>query len=354
MKKILFATVFNFFGCSLMTMGKYTASDSEDLKIEIEYDIEIDELEEIPNEIAPEEIEKIEPEELTEIEMNEKEEIIEIEDNLETELEAEDPCSLPPIVDPIFLFLCLDRPANIALWRWVDQFITDLEWDLEPGCLATNSPRLACVINNYGSEANIYFDIAINDAWACSQSITPRIWFYGREMTVETAPNDPVAANELGIGNGYYIASTHWLFQVFKTGHSASEITSVDLLIVDKRGSPGDLTVSIRATDNGFPNGPDLVAVTVPEASVTTGWNTFTFTNPPTLNPLTQYAIVVRAPSGSYPNHFYSWDRSNNFNYAEGRAGEMNDSGTNMDFLDLAIDYVFKISEGCDFKFSIP
>ncbi len=265
--------------------------------------------------------------------------------------ETPDDCSLPEPESPLYLFFCLEntQATNLALWRLFS--VNELEWTTEPNCTASDH-RLTCRLTDYGSGTSVYFDIAVDDRWACTLGTgLLKVWHQGNELSVETV--EPQIANENGLTNGYYIAGYHWLFQTFTTGASVSEIKSVSMHIVDKVGSPKELVVSIRATDNGLPSGPDLVSETVAEVFVNRGWNTFTFDEFLNLPPYTQYAIVVRAPSGSYPSHFYSWDRSNSNAYSGGRAGEIDGAG-NASFLDPNIDYLFRVTQGCNYKITLP
>lgn len=356
MKKLNMIIVFVVTGCMLDLRGRYSGNDDLPDLSEFEENF-LPEILDVADDVAEERIDSeeiidssIDPPDLpNEFEIEVENEIIEE----ETSEESIEDCSLPTPLNPLYLFFCLDAPADLTLWRWVERPADDLEWGRELGCTATNSRRLACSVTDYGSNANVYFDIAIDNEWACSLgSGLLKIWWYGSELSIETVSNQ--ITNEAGLGNGYYIAGWHWLFQTFTTGEGGNEIQSVEIHIVDKVGTPGTLTVSVRATDNGYPTGPDLTSVSVSETSVTLGWNTFQFPDQPTLAPATQYAVIVRAPAGSYPNHFYSWDRSNNSAYPGGRAGEMNDSETIKEFLNAEVDYLFRVRQGCDYKFSIP
>lgn len=267
--------------------------------------------------------------------------------------ETPNDCSLPNPESPLFLFFCLEEnKANLTLWRL---FSVNEQWAPELGCTSSNfssGSRLTCPLTDYGSGTSMSFDIAVDNRWACTLGTgILKVWYQGSELFAVSS--EPQIANENGLTNGYYIAGDHWLFQTFTTGSTASEIKNISMHIVDKVGSPRELIISIRATDNGLPNGPDLISVTISEVFINRGWNTWDITEFLNLAPQTQYALIVRAPSGSYPNHFYSWDRSNTSAYSGGRAGEMDGTG-NANFLGPSIDYLFRVKEGCDFKIAIP
>jgi hypothetical protein len=102
------------------------------------------------------------------------------------------------------------------------------------------------------------------------------------------------------------VYSIFWSAQTFTTGGSTFDIEAVDLHI-KKTGSPGTLTVGIRATSGGSPTGSDLVTGYINDSEVSTsfGWIRCEF-DPYTLTGNTKYAIVVRATSG-YIGNTYSW-----------------------------------------------
>jgi hypothetical protein len=90
------------------------------------------------------------------------------------------------------------------------------------------------------------------------------------------------------------------------TPATAHKITSVKLKLY-RVGSPGTLTVSIRATDgSGHPTGADLCSGTIDGNSLTTDtageWYEITLGAGYDLSASTKYAIVIRAPSGDAMN----------------------------------------------------
>lgn len=107
-----------------------------------------------------------------------------------------------------------------------------------------------------------------------------------------------------------------WYAQTFTTT-SAYTITDVALNCW-KYGSPGNITVSIRKTDeNGKPTGGDLCSVTVADSVISTlptlAYYTFTFVSSYALDDATKYAIVARAINGDAGNYFQALGHSGGY-----------------------------------------
>jgi len=99
----------------------------------------------------------------------------------------------------------------------------------------------------------------------------------------------------------------NWNAQTFTTG-AAFQLTKVKLKLY-RSGSPGTLTVAIKATDgNGHPTGADLTTGTLDGNSVTIDpageWYEFDVTNY-SLSASTKYAIVLRKSGGSSNTNVY-------------------------------------------------
>jgi len=107
----------------------------------------------------------------------------------------------------------------------------------------------------------------------------------------------------VGVRGVYFKAQT---FTVGAVGHA---VTSVKLLLY-RVGSPGTVTVSIRATDGTHPTGSDLTSGTINGNSLSTDsagvWYEIALTSY-ALSADTKYAIVVRAPSGADYNNELRW-----------------------------------------------
>lgn len=121
-----------------------------------------------------------------------------------------------------------------------------------------------------------------------------------------------------------------WRGQTF-TPSTAHKITSVKLLLF-RSGSPGTVTVSIRATDvNGHPTGADLCSGTTDGNTLPTAspyeWREITLGAGYDLVASTQYAIVVRATSGDASNILWWRVDSPSPTYAGGCSETSTDSG---------------------------
>ena len=96
-----------------------------------------------------------------------------------------------------------------------------------------------------------------------------------------------------------------WYAQTFTVGATSHTVTSVKLKLA-RKGSPGIVTVSIRATSGLLPTGADLTSGTINGNSLiswTSGsaWYEIALTSY-ALSANTKYAIVVRAPNGDSNN----------------------------------------------------
>ena len=107
--------------------------------------------------------------------------------------------------------------------------------------------------------------------------------------------------------DGYYpFHSTGWRAQTF-TPATAHKITSVKLLLY-RSGSPGTVTVTIRATDvDSHPTGADLCSGTTNSNTLPTDspfeWREITLGAGYNLAVSTKYAIVIRATDGNDANY---------------------------------------------------
>ena len=99
----------------------------------------------------------------------------------------------------------------------------------------------------------------------------------------------------------------HWRGQTF-TPSVAHTITSVWLRLY-RSGSPGTVTVGIRATSSGHPTGADLCSGTTDGDVITTvtagDWYEITLGDGYALSASVQYAIVVRAITGNASNQLF-------------------------------------------------
>lgn len=127
-----------------------------------------------------------------------------------------------------------------------------------------------------------------------------------------------------------YIFDTFWIAQTF-TPSVTHKITSVRLKL-GRYGSPGMVTVSIRATDeSGHATGGDLCCGTTDGNTLTTDaacdWQEVALGAGCEPSADTKYAIVVRAASGNLMNYIM-WRRdSPDPTYVGGCYEESNSSG---------------------------
>lgn len=127
------------------------------------------------------------------------------------------------------------------------------------------------------------------------------------------------------------IYGNRWRVQTF-TPSVAHTISSVRLMLF-RENSPGTITVGIRATSGGQPTGPDLCSGTTDGDTLPTGspyeWREITFTSGYGLSASTQYAIVVRAPTGDVNNCAWWRVDASSPTYGGGNSLYSDDGGTN-------------------------
>jgi hypothetical protein len=151
-------------------------------------------------------------------------------------------------------------------------------------------------------------------------------------------------SNNTDVDYGYdNIYSTFWRAQTFTTG-VAYTISSVKLLIF-RVGSPGTLTIGIRAVDgDGRPTGSDLTSGTYDCDAITTTetgeWIEISLTNY-ALSASTTYAIVARATSGNGSNTV-NWLEGNPGGYTDGKQCTSSNSGSTWSDAAGTYDYGFE------------
>lgn len=131
-----------------------------------------------------------------------------------------------------------------------------------------------------------------------------------------------------------------WLSQTF-TPSVSHTIHSV-YLYLRRNGSPGTITVSIRAVDGlGKPTGSDLCSGTTNGDTISNSafeWRGVSLGAGCALTASTKYAIVIRAASGDGSN-YARWDYKDN--YASGDAEHSADSGATWT-IDAGVDFFFQ------------
>ena len=129
---------------------------------------------------------------------------------------------------------------------------------------------------------------------------------------------------------GFGTTATGWFAQTFTAGVTG-QLVRVDLNLFCSgcSGAPPNFVVSIRATANDLPTGPDLATAVIPGfTSGASSWKTFTFATPPAITAGTQYAIVGRPqanPVGTYA--YIAAPAATPNTYAGGRRATSTNSG---------------------------
>lgn len=118
------------------------------------------------------------------------------------------------------------------------------------------------------------------------------------------------------------------------------------ILLLYREGSPGTVTVSIRANSNNRPTGPDLASGTFDGNGLGTDTagaeQTITMTTPVTLHQGTLYHIVVRATAGDASNKCL-WRLDVGAGYPDGKRSQSANSGSSWSVISLN-DMYFKTS----------
>jgi len=135
-------------------------------------------------------------------------------------------------------------------------------------------------------------------------------------------------------GSGLNVVEKRWVAQTF-TAESAHPVISVKLPI-ERRGDPGDVTVSIQGTDgSGHPDGTELASETIAGSTLPGGggvWAEISFTTPCDLTEGQKYAIVACAPYSDYmANKYVVWWLGNGYGggaYDGGNTEESSNSGS--------------------------
>jgi hypothetical protein len=128
---------------------------------------------------------------------------------------------------------------------------------------------------------------------------------------------------------GFY--GQYWKAQTFSA--ESDHVVGAVKLKLWRSGSPGDLTVSIKATDgSGHPTGADLTSGTISANTLTTNtagaWYEVSLT-PYSLTSGTKYAIVARALGGDDANRVWWRLDESSPTYADGNVEHNADNGVN-------------------------
>lgn len=157
---------------------------------------------------------------------------------------------------------------------------------------------------------------------------------------------DSYASGDDGYAELY---GANWEAQTFLTS-SAYTIAQVGLKL-RRVGSPGTVTVSIRATTAGVPSGSDLASGTTNGNKLTADaggeWKKITLTTPYDLVTATTYAIVVRATGGSATNTIRWRADTSSPTYTNGSRCTSTNSGTDWT-ADTTDDFMFRTYANAD------
>lgn len=126
----------------------------------------------------------------------------------------------------------------------------------------------------------------------------------------------------------FSILGVTWAAQTF-TPQVSHKIDQVDLY-VHTAGTPGDFTVSIKATDvNGHPTGNDLCSVTMDGDTLpgSKTWVSFVFDSFANLEVDVKYAIVCRCPDAEGSANSIYWRADSSDTYARGNLERSANSG---------------------------
>jgi len=124
------------------------------------------------------------------------------------------------------------------------------------------------------------------------------------------------------------VYGNNWYAQTF-TASGSYDMDGVWLKLF-RVGSPGNLTVSLRATAGGLPTGADLVSGTRSASDFTTStsgeWYWITFTDDYSVTSGTTYAVVMRATAGD-ANNYVSLRYDSGAGYSGGQVCSSGDGG---------------------------
>lgn len=138
-----------------------------------------------------------------------------------------------------------------------------------------------------------------------------------------------------------------WISQTFTATEDYNAV-GVNLKLY-RKGYPGTVTISLRAADSNEPTGADLVSGTTSGNSLTDGyggeWRYISFSEVQEVTTSSQYAIVVRAPTGDLSNKVYWRCDKTSPTYTAGEVAGSTDSGSSWVTYDLLdIDCMFEVA----------
>lgn len=155
------------------------------------------------------------------------------------------------------------------------------------------------------------------------------------------ALQDYYNTGDVGLSSSIY--GDRWRGQTFTTSVDYS-FESVKLKL-ERVGSPGTITVVIKATSGGKPTGADLASGTTDGDTITEDnngeWREVTFSSPVEISASTQYAIIVKALSGNSSNYIRAREDDDVPEYTGGAVVWSTDAGSSWN-IDTNRDILFE------------
>lgn len=174
------------------------------------------------------------------------------------------------------------------------------------------------------TEGEDYFENSILDL----RSMCPDLFYQTMKAAVFA---DDILVLDFHAGGADDVAQVYgvnWFAQTFEAS-DAYDITGVQIPVY-RTGTPGTVTVSLRATAAGVPTGADLTSGTYDGDTVTTDtgaeWIAIAFDSDYSLVSGTTYAIVVRATAGDANNRL-NWQVDTDGGYDDGQEATSVNSG---------------------------
>jgi hypothetical protein len=193
--------------------------------------------------------------------------------------------------------------------------VLEAEWVID--LIETSST--GTVFTTYGED---YFTNSISDL----RDICPDLFY--QSMTAVEYEHDILITDMLSSGadTSQSINTTSWASQTFQPSESYS-ITGINIPAY-RVGLPGTLTVSLRTTAAGLPDGADLVSGTYDAdtlgTAITGSWINIAFSSDYPLTVGTTYALVARTSVGGAT---MNWLLDTDNGYADGQECTSADSG---------------------------
>lgn len=191
-----------------------------------------------------------------------------------------------------------------------------------PGIRTVTAARIA--IKRPTADTKAFYELQFGLAASISATIDSN----EHKITIASTPSGVTDFYEIGADNSISVYSNNWGVQTF-TPTMTYQVSSVSLYSL-AQGSPGTATLSIRFSSGGLPTGSDLISKNE-NASLWAGsysWNTFTFSSSITLAAGTQYAIIIKVPSGNASNDVQVRSDASSPNYTGGTAVRSTNGGT--------------------------